>query len=62
MPLWQAGALKDWSGSYAPPLAFWSALAAAAAVVSYGLACLRVPALGAPDDVNLAQPPVGGSV
>ncbi|KAK1862027.1 hypothetical protein I4F81_004603 [Pyropia yezoensis] len=58
-----AGALKDWSGSYAPPLAFWAALAAAAAVVAHGLSCLRVPALGAPDDAKLAPlpPPPGGT-
>ncbi|GAB0498356.1 hypothetical protein MMPV_009699 [Pyropia vietnamensis] len=52
-----AGGLKDWSGSYAPPLAFWAALAAAGALVAHRLACLHVPALSAPDDVNLTLSP-----
>ncbi|GAB0498028.1 hypothetical protein MMPV_009367 [Pyropia vietnamensis] len=55
-----AGGLKDWSGSYAPPLAFWAALAAAGALVAHRLACLHVPALSAPDDVNLTLPQADG--
>lgn len=61
LPPWQAGGLRDWSGSYAPPLAFWAALAAAGALVAHWLAGLHVPALSAPDDVNLVPSQAGGT-
>jgi len=56
----QAGGLKDLTGGYALPLAFFASLAVAAAVVADRLAKLRVPALGAPDDAFLAPAAVSG--
>jgi len=56
----QAGELKDLTGGYALPLAFFASLAAAAAVVADRLAKLRVPALDAPDDAFLAPSAVSG--